>query len=740
VRIDQRHHESTQLRNADNGNVSLLLDYRGAMNWRAATLIVGLFCIVSAAARADNTQGTSCTAPATAGISGSTNGASLVQPAGGNNLVCVSGTWQYPSYQFGDSTATCNSGAAGAVRWHSSAIQYCNGSSWGALGGGSTFAAGLVAAPGWAVTTDLSTGLYQATIGTLSVTAEGTEAARFLTTASAVDYLTLTGTTTGNAATGPILSVAGTDTNVGLKLNTKGTGALTLATTGSGNINLSPSSGDTIVTAGNVGMGTTAPTRALDVAASVIHSTNGAASQIAVRSPTSPTNKLNLGYDTTSNYGFIEAVNESVAWENLALQPLGGYVGIGTTTPAANLEVRITANENLSIRNSTSNTVELLAENDGNTAYEPFFINGLPLVLNAIGSGSVGIGTTTPQSKLDVAGGTSIGTGYAGMTAAPSNGAIVQGNVGIGTTMPNTKLDISDTTSISTFTGIDNQGVRIGGAGNGKYSLLQFKGQNAFPIAQIGALENDTLGTYLQFGTSNNYNGTAGITNIAMTIDPSGNVGIGSTSPGGILDVERVNSDGGVILQVGDKGCSSCNFDFSRDSTNGSLHIQGNQTGSTNIALAPMGGNVGIGTTSPAYALDIVGSTAQALRLAGTTNDNTQLVFAGHTNGNLWYIGPDIASGGITGDFEFYNVGNDGGTVGAKLTILGSGNVGIGTALPNATLDVSGFVRLALNSSAPATCSGSNEGAVALTHLAQACVCDTTPAWHILNTSTACSW
>jgi len=55
-------------------------------------------------------------------------------------------------------------------------------------------------------------------------------------------------------------------------------------------------------------------------------------------------------------------------------------------------------------------------------------------------------------------------------------------------------------------------------------------------------------------------------------------------------------------------------------------------------------------------------------------------------------------------------------------------------------LDVSGYGRLALNSSAPATCSSSNEGAIALTHLAQACVCDTTPAWHILNTSTACSW
>jgi hypothetical protein len=67
-------------------------------------------------------------------------------------------------------------------------------------------------------------------------------------------------------------------------------------------------------------------------------------------------------------------------------------------------------------------------------------------------------------------------------------------------------------------------------------------------------------------------------------------------------------------------------------------------------------------------------------------------------------------------------------------------SVGIGSTSPQATLDLNGYARLALNSSAPAACSSSNEGAIALTHLAQVCVCDTTPAWHVLNTGTACSW
>jgi hypothetical protein len=44
---------------------------------------------------------------------------------------------------------------------------------------------------------------------------------------------------------------------------------------------------------------------------------------------------------------------------------------------------------------------------------------------------SMGIGTATPLSALDVAGGIAVGT-YAGTSAAPANGMIVSGSVGIG--------------------------------------------------------------------------------------------------------------------------------------------------------------------------------------------------------------------------------------------------------------------------------------------------------------------
>jgi len=99
----------------------------------------------------------------------------------------------------------------------------------------------------------------------------------------------------------------------------------------------------------------------------------------------------------------------------LAIFPFLGFsqVGVGTTTPQSELDVE----GNLAVGASYSGTTA--APTNG-----------------AIIEGTVGIGTSGPLSKLDVEGNLAIGAGYSGSTAAPSNGAIIQGHVGMGTNAP----------------------------------------------------------------------------------------------------------------------------------------------------------------------------------------------------------------------------------------------------------------------------------------------------------------
>jgi len=87
---------------------------------------------------------------------------------------------------------------------------------------------------------------------------------------------------------------------------------------------------------GNVGIGTTSPTVKLTVSADV---TDADVGQLRLVGSTSSAKMLSLGYQTTSNYGFISALIAGTGYSNLALQPNGGNVGIGTTSPGYKLDI-----------------------------------------------------------------------------------------------------------------------------------------------------------------------------------------------------------------------------------------------------------------------------------------------------------------------------------------------------------------------------------------------------------------
>ena len=94
-----------------------------------------------------------------------------------------------------------------------------------------------------------------------------------------------------------------------------------------------------ITNTGNVGIGTTEPNTKLEVARDYDYgsSDHRTYSQFRV-SALDGSGRFNLGYDTTDEYSFLQSADTSVA-QPLLLNPDGGNVGIGTTTPGATLDV-----------------------------------------------------------------------------------------------------------------------------------------------------------------------------------------------------------------------------------------------------------------------------------------------------------------------------------------------------------------------------------------------------------------
>lgn len=132
------------------------------------------------------------------------------QSANGNNVVCISSLWQYPAYQFGSTSASCNSTNAGRAQWTGAAFEFCNGTSWIAVSG----AAALSSLTAAGATNSIDSANYAQTWawGTLS-----TQTALTLTTSSMTTgtLLSLQDTAVSATATGKVLSISDTTTGPG---------------------------------------------------------------------------------------------------------------------------------------------------------------------------------------------------------------------------------------------------------------------------------------------------------------------------------------------------------------------------------------------------------------------------------------------------------------------------------------------------------------------------------------------
>ena len=111
------------------------------------------------------------------------------------------------------------------------------------------------------------------------------------------------------------------------------------------------------------------------------------------------------------------------------------------------------------------------------------------------------------------------------------------GKVGIGTSSPTRQLHVVGDEDLTDFTSTTKGQFCLSNSdyASGEYVAMDFTYTGSdLPIARIGAKLTGS-GSYLSLGTSNNYSN--GVTNEALVIDYSGNVGIGVT-PSRILEVQ----------------------------------------------------------------------------------------------------------------------------------------------------------------------------------------------------------
>lgn len=525
-------------------------------------------------------------------------------------------------------------------------------------------------------------------------------------------------TMTSNAlTTGSLLSLTSSSSSInstnGL-LNVANSTATTTGTLTRFQSNSTAGSGMTILNNGNVGIGNGAPSNLLQVAGIIgVGSGTGKIDMPADNSifvgtntygGTSKTNSVLIGSSNSLGSGMIASnaiavgISNTVNYQNSMAIGRSNNTGAGDTTVAVGIGNSAVADNSLAVgRSNTISGSNVAAIGMGITNNVSNTLQIGPSdasKITILSTGNFGIGTTTPNEKLEVTGNERIGQAPATLTTV--NGA--------------------HTSAVTTITVASTTGYPTSGTLLINGEAMTYTGTTATTFTGVTRGVLGTTAVALSNAqTVNNFLSTIQATSTTprMVVTGSGNVGIGTTNPTGTLTIKTAVNTGVLTIK------NSANADILRvTNTWDRSNLRMFDSAGTEKASIYTDSNDGAYMYLDSSAVNL-GDGASGAFGAGLAIRTPYAV--GQENGVFFVNGPNAgtAPGGAvtfyTTDASNYGRGGlkfkttSAGSLVTRMTIDPTGNVGIGTTTPGQKLEVNGGVTLNTVTAKPG-CSSTTRG------------------------------